>query len=327
MLRRKSKAAVLAAAVCGFVATAHPERAAAGPPESPDAIKIALMDWTSVNVNANILGDILKRLGYNVEYVPADYLSVLTTGLTTGDVTVGLEFWDTTAGEAMKASDATGKTENIGKLGPKAKEEWWYPIYMKEKCPGLPNWEALKDPKCAEAFSTPETAPKGRYLGGPVTWEGFDDERVQALGLPFDVVHAGTDPAMFAELQSAEERKAPIMLWIYSPHWAPAKYEGEWVQFPEYTPECYTDPKWGVNPDMAYDCGKPHGEIWKYAWGGMKAKWPVAYSVAKNMTLDAKELGLLAGQVDLDGKTIEDVAEAWVKANESKWRAWVNAGS
>ena len=102
----------------------------------------------------------------------------------------------------MKASDATGQTEKLGPLGPKAKEEWWYPEYMKEKCPGLPNWEALKDPKCAEAFSTPETAPNGRYLGGPVTWEGFDDERVVSLGLPFTVVHAGTDGAMFAELDS-----------------------------------------------------------------------------------------------------------------------------
>ena len=91
---------------------------------------------------------------------------------------------------------------------------------MKEKCPGLPDWHALLDPKCAEAFSTPDTAPKGRYLGGPVTWGGYDDERVQALGLPFEVVHAGTDAAMFAELVSAEERKAPILLWIYSPHWA-----------------------------------------------------------------------------------------------------------
>jgi glycine betaine/proline transport system substrate-binding protein len=200
-------------------------------------------------------------------------------------------------------------------------------MYMKEKCPGLPNWEALKDPKCAEAFSTPETAPNGRYLGGPVTWEGFDDERVQALGLPFTVIHAGTDAAMFAELSSAIERKAPIMMWIYSPHWAPAKYEGEWVEFPENTPECYTDPKWGINPDMAYDCGKPHGEIWKYANINMKTTWPVAYNVAKNMTLDAKELGLLGGQVDLEGKTIEEVAEAWINANESKWRAWANSGS
>ena len=111
-----------------------------------------------------------------------------------------------------------------------------------------------------------------------------------ALGLPFTVIHAGTDAAMFAELDSAYQRKGPIMLWIYSPHWAPAKYEGEWVQFPEYTPECYTDPKWGSNPDMAYDCGKPHGEIWKYAWSGMKDKWPVAYKVAKNYQIDAARL-------------------------------------
>ena len=102
--------------------------AAAEVPESKDPVKIALMDWTSVNINAHIYGEILKKLGYNVEYVLADYLSSLTTGLTTGDIDIGLEYWDTTAGDAMKASDATGKTERLGKLGPKAKEEWWYPI-------------------------------------------------------------------------------------------------------------------------------------------------------------------------------------------------------
>ncbi|TIQ86702.1 MAG: ABC transporter, partial [Mesorhizobium sp.] len=227
--------------------------AQAAAPESNDPIKIALFDWTSVNLNAKILGGILEKLGYTVEYPTADYLSSLTTGLTNGDLAVAMEFWDTTAGEAMKASDATGQTERLGALGPKAKEEWWYPEYMKEKCPGLPNWEALKDPKCAEAFSTPETAPNGRYLGGPVTWEGFDDERAAALKLPFTVIHAGTDAAMFAELDSAYQRKAPIMLWVYSPHWAPAKYKGEWVEFPDYTPECYNDPKWGVNPEAKYD--------------------------------------------------------------------------
>jgi glycine betaine/proline transport system substrate-binding protein len=321
------RATGLAAAFAGAVLAGDTTPAAAEAPESQDPIKIALFDWTSVNINANILGGILKRLGYNVELVPADYISSLTTGLTTGDITVALEYWDTTAGEGMAASDTTGLTERLGALGPKAKEEWWYPSYMKEKCPGLPNWEALKDPACAEAFATPDTAPNGRYLGGPVTWEGFDDERVQSLGLPFTVIHAGTDAAMFAELASAIERKGPIMMWIYSPHWAPAKYDGEWVEFPDHTPECYTDPKWGINPDMAYDCGKPHGDIWKYAHIEMKTKWPVAYNVAKNYTVDAKELGLLGAQVDLEGKTIEEVAEAWVSANESKWRGWANTGS
>jgi glycine betaine/proline transport system substrate-binding protein len=298
------------------------EAAAPAAPESTDPIKIALFDWTSVNINAHILGEILTRFGYKVEYVTADYLSSLTTGLTNGDLTVAMEHWDTTAKEALAAADATGQVERLGHLGPQAKEEWWYPLYMKEKCPGLPDWEALKDPACAEAFSTPDTAPNGRYLGGPVTWEGYDDERVVSLGIPFTVIHAGTDAAMFAELDAAYQRKDPIMLWIYSPHWAPAKFEGEWVNFPEYTDECYADPAWGSNPDMAYDCGKPFGEIWKTAWIGMKDKWPLAHKIAAAYTIDAKELGLLGAQVDLEGKTIEEVAKAWVDANEATWKAW-----
>ena len=155
-----------------------------------------------------------------------------------------------------------------------------------------------------------------------MTWEGFDDERVVSLGLPFTVIHAGTDAAMFAELDSAYQRQAPIMLWIYSPHWAPAKYKGEWVEFPEYTPECYADPAWGSNNDAAYDCGKPFGEIYKYAWAGMKDKWPVAHKVAKNYSLTSDELNAMSGQVDLDGKTPEDVAADWIAANEANWKAW-----
>lgn len=315
---RVRKGALAVAAAACFMGGA----AQADVPESNDPIKIALFDWTSVNLNAKILGGILEKLGYTVEYPTADYLSSLTTGLTNGDLTVAMEFWDTTAGEAMKASDATGETENLGPLGPKAKEEWWYPLYMKDKCPGLPNWEALKDPKCAEAFSTPETAPKGRYVGGPVTWEGFDDERVVALDLPFTVIHAGTDAAMFAELDSAYQRQAPIMLWVYSPHWAPAKYKGEWVEFPEYSPECYTDPKASVNPDAQYDCGKPHGEIWKYAWAGMKDTWPVAHKIAKAYTMDTDELNAMSGKIDLDGMSPDDVAAEWIASHESTWKAW-----
>jgi glycine betaine/proline transport system substrate-binding protein len=313
---------ILTALAVSALAIGGINTASAVVPESNDPIKIALFDWTSVNVNAKILGGVLEKLGYNVEFPTADYLSSLTTGLTNGDLAVGVEFWDTTAGEAMKASDATGKTERLGALGPKAKEEWWYPLYMKEKCPGLPDWKALQDPKCAAAFSTADTAPKGRYLGGPVTWEGFDDERVVSLKLPFTVIHAGTDGAMFAELDSAYQRKAPIIMWVYSPHWAPSKYKGEWVKFPEHEPACYTDAKWGPNPEAKYDCGKPHGDIWKYSWSGMKDKWPVAYKVAKAYTIETEKLNALSGEVDLGGKTIDEVAAKWVADNEATWRAW-----
>ena len=200
--------------------------------------------------------------------------------------------------------------------------QWWYPIYMKEKCPGLPDWEALN--ACAEVFATSETAPKGRYLGGPVTWGGFDDERVEALEMDFEVVHAGTDAALFAELESAYQREAPIVLWVYAPHWAPTKFNGEFVEFPAYSAECYSDPAWGSNPDMAYDCGKPRGPIWKVAWSGVKDKWPGAYDIIKSFKIDNTEMGDMVAKVDLEGEKLEDVVAAWMTTNEARWQEWVN---
>lgn len=310
--RLRNVAAVLASAGLLF-------GSAAMAVESKDPIKLTIHDWTGQYITTQIMGEVLKRMGYNVEYVQADYIAQFA-GLESGDLHVAMEMWETTGRDAMDASLATGKTENLGETGMQAIEEWWYPTYMKEKCPGLPDWKALND--CAAAFATPETAPKGRYLGGPVTWGGYDDERAEALGLNYEVVHAGTDAALFAEIESAYQRQAPVLAWVYTPHWAPAKFDGEWVEFPPYTPECYNDPSWGVNPDMAYDCAKPRGPIWKVAWAGVKGKWPGAHRAIKNFRVDNDEMSQMIVEVDLEGKTVEEVVAAWVAANEARWKAW-----
>ncbi|MET4807858.1 ABC transporter substrate-binding protein [Limibacillus sp. MBR-115] len=290
--------------------------------ESRDPIKLTLHDWTGQLITTQIMGEVLKKAGYNIEYVQADYIAQFA-GLKSGDLHVAMEIWETTGRDAMDEATATGKVENLGETGMQAIEEWWYPTYMKEKCPGLPNWEALKEASCAEAFATAETAPKGRYLGGPVTWGGFDDERAEALDLPFEVVHAGTDAALFAELESAYQRKAPVMLWVYAPHWAPAKYEGEWVEFPAYTKECYEDPSWGSNPNETYDCGKPRGPIWKVSWAGLKDKWPGASNAVKAFNINNGEMGAMITAVDLEGKSIDEVVADWMANNEARWSTWI----
>ncbi len=288
--------------------------------ESTDPIKITTHDWTGQVVNSTILGEILKKAGYNVEYVQADYIAQFA-GLQTGDLHVATEIWETTGREAMDEALATGNVVNMGETGMQAIEEWWYPAYMEEKCPGLPDWKALND--CAAEFATPETAPLGRYLGGPVTWGGFDDERVEALGMDFEVVHAGTDAALFAELESAYQRKAPIVLWLYEPHWAPAKFEGKFIEFPPYSAECYNDPSVGINPDAAYDCGKPTGPIWKVAWAGLEEKWKGAAKIIKNYKLTNEQMGDLVSKIDLEGVSTEEAAQNWIKENESTWSAWI----
>ncbi|MBL6932554.1 MAG: ABC transporter substrate-binding protein [Rhodospirillales bacterium] len=288
--------------------------------ESNDPIKLTIHDWTGQYLTTHLMAEVLKKAGYNTEYVQADYIAQFA-GLETGDLHVAMEMWETTGRDAMDASLKTGKTENMGETGMQAIEEWWYPEYMKERCPGLPDWKALN--KCAKEFSTAETAPKGRYLGGPVTWGGFDDERAEALGLNFEVVHAGTDAALFAELESAYQRKAPILLWVYTPHWAPAKFKGEWVEFPKYSAECYQDPKVGMNKDLAYDCGKPRGPIWKVSWGGLKDKWPGAHKIIKAFKINNEEMSQMIVEVDLNGKKLENVVDAWMANNKGRWESWI----
>ena len=137
-------------------------------------------------------------------------------------------------------------------------------------------------------------------------------------------MHAGTDAALFAELESAYQRKAPIMLWVYAPHWAVAKFEGEWVEFPTYTDECYSDPSWGVNPNMAYDCGKPFGWIKKVGWKGGEEKWPGAYKAIRAFKIDNAEMSAMVGEVDLNGRSVEDVVADWMTKNEALWSTWIN---
>lgn len=307
-----------------ITALAFGTAAAAFEAESDQPIKLMQAEWTSSLVDTEILNIILSTYGYTVEKVIADG-SARYPGFENGDLTIALETWQTTQDKAFNASVATGKVLDMGELGPKAREDWWYPSYMEELCPGLPDWTALKS--CAEAFSAPETAPKGRYLGAPVSWGGHDEERIEALGLPFEVVHAGTDAAMFAELRSAYERKAPILLWVYKPHWAPSVYDGKFVEFPAYEEACYTDPAWGLNKDKAFDCGKPQGWIKKMAWAEGEKIWPCAYDITRKFTMDGDEVGKLVYEVDVNGRTVEDVAMEWAKANEAKWREWATCAA
>lgn len=305
--------ATLAALVAG-------QASAASYPESKDPIKMTIHDWTGQYVTTHIMGTVLQKMGYNVEYVQADYLAQFA-GLESGDLDVAMEIWETTGKDALQKSLATGDTVDLGETGMKAIESWWYPSYVEEQCPGLPDWKALND--CAEVFASPQTAPKGRYLGGPVTWGGHDEERIDALGLNFEVIHAGTNAALSAELQSAIQRKEPIIAWVYAPNWTTAKFDGKWIDFPDYTDECYEDPSWGPNPDKKFDCGKPRGWIKAVGWAGGEKKWPAAYQAIRNFHITNDVMGNLIAKIDLDGMPSDAVVQQWIENNKDVWQSWI----
>ena len=292
-------------------------------PESDETIKIMTADWTSIGLQGEIMSLILQTVGYNTELVVADD-SGRYPGFENGDLHVAMETWQTTQLQNLEKSVATGNVLDMGETGLQGVEDWWYPMYMKDRCPGLPDWEALKE--CAEVFATADTAPKGRYVGGPVSWGDHDERMIAALDLPFEVVHPGTDAAMFAELKSAYDREAPIVLWVWQPHWVTSVYEGEYVQFPKFEADCFDDPAWGPNAEATYDCGKPYGWIKKMAWAGGEAVWPCAYEIVRNYNMTNETISALLVEIDLNGRSSTEVATEWLQNNRDTWEEWAACG-
>lgn len=308
------------AAVAAVLALAGAQTALA---ESDEPIKIPIHNWSSQIVGAHIVGKILGEAGYEVEYIPADS-QVVYTSMCEGDIDLVHEVWEGAFGVAFQAVVDQGCVIDAATHEATTREEWWYPAYVAELCPGLPDWQALNE--CAALFATPETDPSGRFLAGPVDWLKHDQERVDGLGMNFRVVNAGSAAALWAELESASNRGEPIVLFNWTPNFIEALYEGAFIEFPDYEDACRDDPSWGVNPDLAYDCGNPKDGYLKIGvWEGFPDSWPGAYAILQQVNFTNLDVAVMAKLADIDGMEPEAAADQWLADNEDRWRPWLEA--
>jgi glycine betaine/proline transport system substrate-binding protein len=80
-----------------------------------------------------------------------------------------------------------------------------------------------------------------------------------------------------------------------------------------------------MNPNETHDCGLAAPRTQKFAWPGMKDKWPAAYRFLKNYKISNETQIPMMKAVDVDSKKLEDVVKAWVDQNEAVWKPWVDA--
>ena len=301
------------------LALAGPQTASAQ--DSSDPIRIVTNDWTSQVVLSNVVGQILESLGDSVEYRSSDG-QLQFTAMANNDMDFQVEVWEGSHGESFNKALQQGLVD-LGSHTAITREDWWYPEYVKEVCPGLPDWKALD--ACAEKFATAETGKKGRFVGPPAAWGKHYSERIQALNMNFQEVPVGQAATLWAELQSAFDRKEPVVLFNWTPNFIEAKFPGEFVEFPKFEPGCWTDPKWGQNPDALYDCGAPaEGYLKKSASPELEKKWPRAFAVLKKVNFTNPQIAAAAAMVDVEGMTPEEAATKWVSENEAIWKEWLN---
>jgi len=289
-----------------------------------EPIRLAINEWTGQHISTHIAGEMLKKAGYKVEYTTAGYMNMYQA-MADGELHAALEIWSSNVSEQYGKMKDDGKVEELSDLGLDAKEGFAYPAHVAEICPGLPAWEALK--ACAGKFATAETLPMGRLVDYPADWGTPGADRIAGLELPYKAVPAGSEGALITEIRAATEKKSPLLVVFWQPHWAMSAYDLKFVALPAGEPACYDDASWGPNPNAKNDCDFLPTRIFKASWPGMKEKWPAAHEILKNYTLSTEVQQPLMGAIDVDGKSIEDVVAKWMGDNEAIWKPVVDAAT
>ena len=311
---------LLTAALAAGLASGTAFSAELGSVDEP--IKLAINEWTGQHVSTHVAGSMLQAAGYQVEYVTAGYMNMYQA-MADGEIHGAMEIWSSNVSEDYAKKIADGGVVELGNLELDAKEGLAYPAHVAELCPGLPAWEALRD--CALPFATAETIPMGRLVDYPADWGTPGADRMTGFDLPFKAVPAGSEGALITELRASTEKKSPLLIVFWQPHWAMSAYDVQFVDLPVGNEECFNDPAWGSNPNATHDCDFAATRIFKAGWSGMQEKWPAAFEILSNYTLDVADQQPMMGAIDVDGGSIEDVVASWMDANEAKWKPVVDA--
>jgi glycine betaine/proline transport system substrate-binding protein len=285
-----------------------------------DTISIAVNPWTGSAANANVAKVIMEQeMACSVELVEIDEFAQFPA-LSSGELQATLEVWPSGHAEDYATYIEGGQgVVDAGELGVIGKIGWYVPTYLVEENPDLATIDGIA--ANAELFATPETEPKGQFLGGDPSFVSFDEEIIDALGLNLQVVYAGSENALLTELETAYEAQEPLLFYFYKPHWAFVDYDLTEVALPEVTEECTEIA--AQKDHTGYNCDYPEDVLYKALNEDLGTSDPAAFAFLSAMNYTNEEQEAIAHMIDVDGMAPEDAAAQWVSDNEDIWSAWL----
>jgi glycine betaine/proline transport system substrate-binding protein len=283
------------------------------------AIVLPLNDWPSQRLLTQLVGDKIEQLGFAVEYLPINSINQLGA-MRKGLVHIQVEIWQTYDDGEMSKAFEKGYIDDLGLHSAFGREDWWYPEYVEELCPGLPNWQALK--KCSALFSDDSHGDKGVYYTGP--WNYRDAAMIRALDLNFAIERLDNAEELWKKLNQAEKSKKAIVLLHWSPDWIDMRIKGHFVEFPEFEPACEKEVEWGTNKEMLFDCGNPRKTVIKKAtWPGVKDKWPCVYQLMKKVNFTTEMIAHASSLLSEEQKNEQQAKALWLTEHSEQSQNWL----
>lgn len=260
-------------------------------------IKIGYVNWSEDVATSYLWKNLLSQKGYNVTLTSMSDAGPLFAGLSKGGLDVFFDTWlPVTHKQYMQKFGSS--LVNLGKwYQGKTQEGFVVPTYVKDV-------NSISDLKAhASEFN-------GQIIGiDPGAGEmGLAKKAVTQYGLSGNMkLVASSSTAMLSQLTKAEAQKKPVVVTLWSPHWAFAKYKLKYLK----------DPK-GV-------FGKA-GWIQTEANKTWSSNHPTLTGYLKNFQLTPTQLGTL--EEDINNASSKDAGvKKWISDNQSVVNGWFNTNS
>ncbi|MBY8977512.1 ABC transporter substrate-binding protein [Rhodobacteraceae bacterium NNCM2] len=285
---------------------------------SAGLLKVPVADWTGGAVSCEIIDQIIENeLGHKVKRITIPSGPGLWEGLRSGDLDFACESWPSYSPSKEKYEASYGGDGSVKYYAPTGivgQSGYFVPRYLVEgpdaKAPDLKTYEDLN--KYKDLFKTLESGDKGRLIGCPVAaWECMDAERVEGLGLDYEITELGSETAHWAEMKSAYARKEPFIAYAWTPHWIFAEMDLVEIGLPPHSDEAWPVSDWPE--DVTYNYGRPD----------LAEDYPEVVKLIENFRITNDEQAGLILAIDIEGKDTADVAADWIAANEETWRPWL----
>ncbi|GAA3553479.1 ABC transporter permease/substrate binding protein [Streptomyces osmaniensis] len=256
-------------------------------------LKIGYIPWDEGIASTYLWKELLERRGFKV--TTSQYAAgPLYTGLATGQIDFETDSWlPTTHAEYWKKFGK--QLEDLGSWYGPTSLELSVPSYVK----GVNSLEDLKNNASKFKGKIIGIEPSAGMMGM------LKDTVLKKYGLEgtYEVVD-GSTPAMLAELKRAYAKKEPVLVTLWSPHWAYSDYDLTKLK----------DPKgaWG----------KGDG-VHTLARKGFAGDNPEVGKWLKDFSMTEKQLTSLESQITKAGKGKEqDAVRTWLKQNPGLLDKW-----
>jgi glycine betaine/proline transport system substrate-binding protein len=271
--------------------------------------------WAGSTANVYIAKAVLEEdLGCEVEITKVAEIPVFQA-MADGKVDAVLEDWQHTD-EYEQYIDKAGTVVQGGPLGVEGHIGWFIPQYVMDEYPEFKTWKGLKGKE--DVFNN-------EFLGGDPSYVQKDKQLIEALGLDFEHVTAGAEPAQVARWTQAYKQEEPVIFYWYTPQYLNQEYELAEVKLPprtEANKDCKDDAKEGGDPEQ-YKCEYDITIINKLFSKKFADSGSPAYDVLKKMKLTNEEQELVAKWIAGDKQDPEEAGAKWVEENRDKVDQWL----